>query len=1458
VDQDGLSAVKRALLRQRELTARVRELESEKSVPIAIVGIGCRFPGGIHDPDSFWALLRDGKDAISEVDPERWSNDDFYDANPDAPGKITTRWGGFLNDIYAFDPHFFGISPREALSMDPQQRILLEVCWEALENAGIAPAGLARSSTGVFVGMATGDYETLEVRSLSRHEIDAYTSIGTAESVASGRISYQLGLVGPSLSVNTACSSSLVAVHLACQSLRLGECRQALAAGINAILAYEHSISLSKAGMMAADGRCKTFDAAADGFVRAEGCGVVVLKRHRDAIADGDNILAIIRGTAINHDGRSNGLTAPNGPSQEAVIKAALLNGRVDRHSVSFIETHGTGTALGDPIEVQALGAVFGPGRDPANPLMLGSVKTNLGHMESAAGIGSLIKVVLALKHAEIPRNLNFSQPNPHIAWGELPVTVVAEPRPWHEVNGTRLAGVSSFGFSGSNAHVVVEQAPAMPAANRKDDRPAHLCCLSAQTGNALAQLADRFIQRLDTAGDLSLPDVCYSANVGRNHQRHRIAVRATSVEQLRTALRQHFHDGGHPFVHAADAGSHADCKPVFLFSGQGDQHFGMGAALYRDCHAFRSAIDRCDELLQPYLGHSLVDLLYRDRAREALVHETRITQPALFALQYALAEMWRSWGVAPAAVAGHSVGEITAACVAGALPLEDAARLVAERGRLTQAIEHDGAMGAVRASEARVRDAIESTRAAVTIAAINGPDNVVISGLRPDVLAALAHFESAGVNTRQLAVSTAFHSPWMEPVRKELARVAAGLHFTEPAVDIVSTVTGRPLDGAAIADPDYWAGHVVMPVRFQAAIQSLCDLSHEVFVELGPHTTLVGMGAACRPDGEGTWLPSLKKNEADWDRVLDTLAVLYARGADIDWHGFDAEFDRRRVPLPTYPFQREVYRVAPAPVPGERRPAANAVWPVLERAASAQAAQVPLDLRLETYQEKWECLDRLTTSVVFEALRSIGAFDAGRGPVSADKLIAELGIKPMYRDLMSIWLHRLARASVLSAGADGYTVLRAVPESAWELAIEEARRQLGDIPVLMQYCERCIGQIVPILLGKVNAIDTIFPEGSFATAEFLYRDWGLPRYFNNIVARVLETFLASLGPGPLRILEVGAGTGGTTSSLLPLLPPDRTEYRFTDLSELFLNRARDIFSDYPFVRYGILDIGSDPVPQGYETGSFDVIVAANSLHATADLSRTIGHARSLLAPGGLLLLYEVTQHLPWFEITVALIEGWQLYEDELRMDNPLVSADKWRSALSARGFDTVATWPGDGSPAGVLGHHVIIARATSAGERALPRRENLRADVAPTLVSTAGPLPQPAFLDDLRAASPDSRREMLVEFVKRQVMSVLRLDDSRSPDRKGRLMDLGVDSLMAVELRKRIGVGIGNRDGVPSTLIFDYPTIELVAGFLLDLLQLGEKPADAPPETPEAATHLDDLSEDELELELLKRLDRR
>ncbi|MGK7942439.1 MAG: type I polyketide synthase [Crocosphaera sp.] len=875
--------------------------------PIAIVGLGCRFPQA-NNPKNYWKLLEDGVNTITEVPSERWDIQSYYNETPATPGKMNTKWGGFLDEVDKFDADFFRISPREAEYIDPQQRLLLEVAWEALENGGLVPEKLANSKTGVFIGISNNDYARYSFQDSSK--ITAYSGIGNALCIAANRLSYYLNLKGPSLSIDTACSSSLVAVHYACQSLRLKESDLCLAGGVNLILSPELTLTFSQARMMSPEGRCKTFDASADGYVRGEGCGVVVLKRLSDALQDGNCIYAVISGSAVNQDGLTNGLTAPNGPSQQAVIRQALTNAGISAKEISCVEAHGTGTPLGDPQEFNSLKKVLMENREPDQPCWIGSVKTNMGHLESAAGIAGLMKVVLSLHHKKIPPHLHLQSLNPYISLNKTPLKIPQQCEPWEIPSEKRFAGISSFGFGGTNCHVILEEAPktirAETSRNRPVQRPYHLLTLSAKTKSALFEMAKRYQTFLANNPDIPVADVCFSANVGRSPFEHRLAIVSDTSPDLQEKLTAF----ANQTEKAGITGKLASRKPpkiAFLFTGQGSQYVNMGRQLYETQPTFKKTVDYCDQILKPYLGKSILEVIYPQNEQDSLINETGYTQPALFTIEYALAQLWQSWGINPDIVMGHSVGEYVAACVAGVFSLEDGLKLIAHRGRLMQQLPSGGKMVALMASATQVQSLIALYSEQISIAAINGPQSVVISGEGEAIDTLIAILETENIKTKLLQVSHAFHSCLMEPMLAEFEAVASQITYHPPQIPIISNLTGE-LVQETMATPQYWVSHVRQTVRFAQSIETLHQQGYQIFLEIGPKPILVGMGRQCLPEEAGTWLPSLRPVKTDWQQILESLGNLYIQGIEINWSRFEKDYLSHQVELPTYPFQRQRY----------------------------------------------------------------------------------------------------------------------------------------------------------------------------------------------------------------------------------------------------------------------------------------------------------------------------------------------------------------------------------------------------------------------------------------------------------------------------------------------------------------------------------------------------------------------
>jgi len=1653
---------KRLALLAYQLQSRLDSAEAERDEPIAIVGLGCRFPGA-PNPDEYWRLLDEGRDAVTEVPADRWDNNALFDADADAPGRVASRWGAFLDRVDTFDAPFFGISRREAISMDPQQRLVLEVAWEALENAGQSPRDLSGTRTGVFIGMSTNDYYGV-LRSRGLEAIDAYMATGSAHSVAAGRIAYVLGLQGPNFAVDTACSSSLVAIHLACQSLRARECRMALAGGVNVIVTPDITVALSRSHMMAPDGRCKAFDAAADGFVRGEGCGMIVLKRLSQAREDGDKVVALIRGSAVNQDGRSSGITAPNGAAQRQVIRAALAAARLDQREVGYVETHGTGTSLGDPIEAHALAEEYN-GRGADNPLVIGSVKANFGHLEASAGVAGLIKVVLSLQHGKIPPQLHFHEMNPHIDWGDTLVEVPVAGRDWQRNDRKRIAGVSSFGFSGTNSHVLLEEAPLMDQAADVAARPLDLLVLSARGDDGLRELVDSYAN-MDLDASATLSDVCYTAAVGRSHFPERAAFVVGSLEEMRESLR-----GANTMRGSSDARA----KIAFLLTGQGSQWPGMGRELFDTEPVFRAAMEDCARILDPLLDRSLLDVLYGASPLTAdgvpLLDDTQFTQPAGFALQWSLAQLWSSWGIEPSIILGHSVGEYAALTIAGVWSLEDGLRIIAERARLTMSLGDGWGMATVQCSLSQAEEAIRATEAQVAIAAINAPESIVVSGRTVDLDRIDQRLSAAGVQVKRLKISQAFHSPQMDDVAAKLAAFISSVEFRASRVPLISTVTGRLTRIDELRTREYWRRQVRERVEFRTAMDTLSS-THDLFLEIGPSTTLLSLGRQC-VDREGqTWVSSLRRDYGDSQQMLMALGGLYTRGAEVDWKGYHAGRPGKPVTLPTYPFQRQRYwadgagsasvsgtiqRISghamlqgrvPAAVPifqaelstdafpflGDHRVddaavAPGSVFVELAMAAASEAFHHGIDFagielrdvrlrerldltadgnviqvviapdgaergtfqilsrplsgrdtawhthavgsvlasapRVETGSDGLDALQkRITTPIqpdeFFDVLSDLGV-DLGercrgfRALWKADsEVLASIDIDhSLLNELDSYTFHpalldscmQTFGAALWQSGGDGMRFLsrigelriyrrpsahawchavitdsesgagelrifddsgeliaaavnldtasaalddagaRAQPMEDWFYKMEwsaepiaaeprlgrvldggmlaqklrvdasesfskyglgryqamqpeldalasafvghalielgcdftpnhrfstEDWRKAGGVidmhrslfgrlleimaedgflrhhdsgdttswevvsrpganpgplaeSLLARYPEfaaelsltvRCADRLAEVLQGAADPLQLLFPGGSMDSLEGLYTKSPSAHVFNSLAVRAVRDAVDAAPQGHrVRILEIGAGTGGTTAFIAPTLPPDRVEYTFTDVSPMFLARAEERFAEHTFMRYAVLDIED----AAQATESFDIIIAANVLHATRDLQQTLRHTRERLAPGGLLILVEGTRPERWVDLTFGMTDGWWRFEDhDLRPRYPLITAETWLALLARQGFtNTSSVAPDQGAQQVVLlaqgpqerapGRWLVLApRAEAALSAALEARVVGLGGSFTLHLSGSGPLPESVdaydhvvYLNGLNIPSP-------------------------------------------------------------------------------------------------------------------------
>ena len=873
--------------------------------PVAVIGMSCRLPGGVETPDQFWRLLCDGVDPISDVPADRWNLETIFSADRGQKGKSYTRQAGFVSNFDQFDAPFFGISRREAECMDPQQRWLLEAAWEAFESAGLPPESLAGTRTGVFIGLFVRDYETLQLSSVNRDTIDMHTGVGVSMGIAANRISYAYNLVGPSLTLDTACSSAMVAIHLACQSIRNGECEVALAGGVNALLRAEMTVATSKASMLSPDARSKSFDASANGYVRSEGVGLIVLKPLSKAIADGDPVVAVLRGSAVNQDGRSNGLTVPSGRAQEIALRSALEAANTSHLDVQYAEAHGTGTPVGDPIEANAIGNVLGRGRPEGDRLVLGSVKSNIGHTESAAGVVSLLKVALALQHRQIPPNLHFNNPNPAIPFDELSLHVPTSITPWPEpANGRRMAIINSFGFGGTNGTLVVEEAPAreVPPPTETNGR-SFLLPLSARSEEALRAVAERLLEFNRTAS-AHVPDICRSASLHRGQLNHRATLVCDSKDSLNSELESFLAGEVRPGTATGEATEPAP-QPVFVFSGMGPQWWGMGRQLFHEEPVFRQAVERCDAIFEQLSGWSILAELTADE-KASKIDQTRIAQPCIFALQAGLAALWQSWGIKPSAVVGHSVGEAAAAYVAGALTLEDAVRVIYNRSRLQQTTAGTGTMLAVGLTREAAEREIEAHAGLVSIAAINSPRAITLAGDTEALRIIGQRLAERGQFQRFLQVEVPYHSPKMDPIQAEMLSSLESLNPRNASVPLFSTVTGGIIDGITL-NAEYWWKNVRYPVFLADAIGAIAQLGHRTFLEIGPHPVLKRNIDECLVAGQidGKVFSSLKRNEAERATLLASAGDLFCAGVRLDWAAFTPG---HFIPLPPYPWQRERY----------------------------------------------------------------------------------------------------------------------------------------------------------------------------------------------------------------------------------------------------------------------------------------------------------------------------------------------------------------------------------------------------------------------------------------------------------------------------------------------------------------------------------------------------------------------
>ena len=1533
----------------------------------AIVGIGCRFPGHANSPQKFWENLVAGIDAIGPLPADRFDVQQFFDPDPARPGRVYVTQAGMADHAGGFDASFFGISRREAAHMDPQQRMLLEVAWEALEDGGITLERVAGSRTGVYIGISGHDFATMLTSRANRERIGPHSLTGIATSIAANRLSYQFDLHGPSLAVDTACSSSLTAVHLAIRGLLEGECDLALAGGVNLYLAPESAIAMAKASMLAPDGRCKAFDARANGFVRGEGAGIIVLKPLSMALQDRDRIYAIVRGTAINQDGRTVGMTVPSAAAQAAMIRQALNEAGVSPGEVQYVEAHGTGTPTGDPLEAAAIGEVFG-GRNEGVACVIGSVKTNIGHLEAASGIAGLIKAALSIKNRAIPASLHFGTPNPAIPFERLGLRVAAALEPWPTTSGQPMAGVNSFGIGGSNAHALLEAAP---EADMADEAPAgseapHVLLLSAKTSEALLETARRhadFLHRAETA----VHDICFTAAVRRTHHWHRMAIIANTRAELAARL-----ESGGAGALSGIAPHDRVPKLAFVYSGMGLQNAGMGKELLHREPAFRQVVEECDSMLAQWAEWPLLKTF--ENGDEARATEPAVAQVTNFVLQAALTDLWRSWGVVPDAVAGHSVGEVAAAYAAGALSLEDGLRLAYHRGRLAQRASGQGGMLVASLSTAEAESLVSRYGSKVVLAAVNSPVSITLSGDRGILASIAAELEAAQHFARFVPVSVPYHGPALDQFREELLDSLQALSPRRPSIPMVSTAYGTWVNGALLG-ADHWWNEFRNPVQFARSTALLIEDGVEMFLEVGPHSSLKApiSESLTHAGARGTTLFSLRRGENDRETMLRAAATLHVHGRQVKWERV-FQGGGRFVSLPSYPWQREEFGTAmstdnsgasqPAgadsghPLLGVRIHSARPCWQAnladhrlsyldghvvqgavlypaaayIETSLAAGEALWPdagatieeLEFRkmlvlpegrasftqwtcdalgtFEFFSTPWggvsassaswtlhatgrlrkrapspepdpgvvdltairmRCAEEIARRDWYESYRKQGlqyegAFQgveaAWRGngealgqirlasdpgnyrihPALLDSAFQVFGAaihtrsapRTEKRTLLPVsvsavrwygpagdhfWVYAKLRQSKLDAfegdvqllnadgrvvaaidrlrcrlvGAeetapDGNMLYRATwhehsverrpmmepPAKALIPAIESTARRAASSQMsvcdlkfeaslnalaaafIRAACGRlseaagqpadsdsppeCLGvaahhravfrrlkeitrefpagpmdaagcrkfaadlraaypvasgmvdlvshcgeALDRLLTDKIEAQELLFgPAAGEILSEF-YTNSPVSCYYNQAAADIAgEIAKRRSGSGKLRILEVGAGTGGTTAFVLPKLPEGSADYVFTDVSPVFLSRAQERFAGHPELNFALLDIETGRSEGVFPHAEFDIVIASNALHTAADVRNAIRNVRQRLAPGGLLILIEITRPPVWTDIVFGFFPPWWRLGEDGRLVHSWISKEDWLHVLHSEGMAEAVILP--------------------------------------------------------------------------------------------------------------------------------------------------------------------------------------
>lgn len=1277
-------------LSQKQLISLVMELQKRaegkdaSEDEIAVIGLGCRFPGGANSPKKYWEMLSRGIDAVGTVPLERWDPNMY---------KFFCNMGGFLKDvdISAFDPVFFGISAIEAKQMSPLQRLLLEVSWEALEYAGIVPAELSGSKTGVFVGVSQDDYGCQQ----SEEDKDAYSAAGSSFSVIAGRLSYLLGLEGPSIVIDTACSSSLVAVHQACQSLKQKECNMAITGGINLLITPGTYKSLSQANMLAQDGKCKTFDADADGYARGEGCGVIILKRLSDAVRDGDEIMAVISGSAVNHNGRSGGLTVPKGTAQAEVIEKALAQAKLMPDQVAYIEAHGTGTSLGDLIELQALGEVFGKYHSMENPLLIGSVKTNIGHLEGAAGVAGLIKTILSIYYRQIPAHLNVKKRNTHISLedihGQIPDTLTD----WPSAYKKRVAGVSSFGFGGTNAHVVLQQAPKRQEIYDRE-KPYYVLALSGKSESALRDsVKDILVYCMEHPED-NISQISYECNNRRTKFNQKIAICLSKEESLQEKLQAVLSDDSLFDMKLPDAGliedgiyrgvTETDIQPKLAFVyNEYVKDFGkIGKKLYEYLPVFRAVINQCNAIVEEKINVRIAEVLLDENTES----DERISKIASFCLQYALSEQMKAFHVIPYFIYAQGLGKIAAACSLEYLQLEAAIQFILDKKE---------------------------------------PENAE------------------------------WYSTFLE-------------------------------NGKTVNDFSELVRHgVQVIIQFgsakEATAQNIQTLS---FIEKGKDAYEVFLGYLCR---------------------------LYILGSKIKWDSLNEKAEKRLLDFPTYPFQRKRYWVGNRPPKQcaglresmwEQMEFVQEGWKEIEKQPEKQLLYLP-NIRKEKQQLELFCIHSIG-----KTFKNMGAFQTGFS--TKEEFMKECGIQERYEQLMDAWLGHLVAHHMLEQKEKTYGNLR----------MKKGNENI-DCFVLEQsavLAKECAKYLEEVLTGKMEPQEVFFKDGSFEILDGIYKNNTISIFFNSTVKEFCQNIMDFLSPNQkVRVLEIGAGTGSLTESVLEAFPMERVEYVFTDISNSFLNRAKERFGKYSNIQYRILDIEKDIIEQGFENETFDLILASNVVHATKNIKEALEHISSALASNGLLMLIELTKPTAFFDMTFGLVKG-KVEDPVYRPEHiTFLSAKQWEDALKNEGFNKVLALPCDEEYSDVIGQHVIVAKKKkNGGKEAFQERVEEKIIQEKTFEASEEKEQESqkkldlVFLDRYYEIKAEERQSVLREYLKVQLNTLLGYSPTETVDENVSLVELGVDSLMLIDLRVLLEEKLGVI--LPVGTFYDNSTISSLAEF--------------------------------------------